>query len=497
MTVQSGSLAIGPILDSAPWSARVFNGEWVSSRGGSVDVNEPATGQALTRVGVANADDIAGATQQAASAQPDWARVATRERAAVFLRAAAYLQQHSEELARFVARGTGGTRAQGQREVAEAGAQLKAAAGMVLPPEGVVLPSTPGRVKVARRVPLGVIGVISAADFPLISSLQSLAPALAAGNAVVLVPDAPMAVVGGYIVALAFQAAGLPVGLLHVLPEAAEAAEAAEALCTDTNVQMIAFTGSTAAGRRVSALASGQLKKVSLRLTSKSALIVLEDADLELAVRNIAWGTYLHRGEVCMATGRVLVREKVTAALTERVVAAARQWVAGAPAAGNVALGPLLTERQRDRVHSIVVEAIAAGAKLEAGASFDGLSYAPTVLSAVTPNMRAFREATFGPVVTITTFASDDEAVTLANEAEHGLSTAVISSSIDRAMAIADRLHSKLVHVNDPALPDEGPSLSGEAASGHRLHGSAPADVDDYSQWRCVTLADSARPYPF
>jgi benzaldehyde dehydrogenase (NAD) len=344
-------------------------------------------------------------------------------------------------------------------------------------------------------VPLGVIGVISPFNFPLILSVRSVAPALAAGNSVVLKPDAQTPVTGGFILALAFESAGLPRGLLHVVPGHAEAGEA---LCVDPNVQMIAFTGSTATGRRVGELAGKHLKKIALELGGKNSLIILEDADLDLAAKNVAWGAYLHQGQICMATGRVLVHEKIARALTQRLVEKAKYLPVGDPARGNVALGPLINERQRDRVHAIVSQAVSDGATLEAGGTYDGLFYAPTVLSGIKPNMRAFREEIFGPVANIVTFSTDDEAVALANDTEYGLSAAVISNSIGRAMAIAERLRAGLVHVNDQTVNDEVTNpFGGTGASGNHTSMGGPADIGEYTQWRWMTVKDAAPPYPF
>jgi benzaldehyde dehydrogenase (NAD) len=483
------------VLDRAPWSGHIFDGGWVSSRAGSLDVKEPATGLTLATVGLANAADVAAAAEAAALAQPGWARMAVRDRAEVFHRAVAYLAQHLEELASFIARETGGTFPKGQHELREAIAHLRMAAGSILQPDGVMLPSAPGQLNLAKRVPLGVIGVISPFNFPLILSVRSVAPALAAGNAVVLKPDAQTPISGGFLLALAFEAAGLPRGLLQVVPGHAEAGEA---LCIDPNVQMIAFTGSTATGRRVGELAGKHLKKIALELGGKNSLIILDDADLDLAARNVAWGAYLHQGQICMATGRVLVHEKIAAALTARLVEKAKHLPVGDPARGNVALGPLINERQRDRVHSIVSQALSDGAKLEAGGSYEGLFYAPTVLSGVKPQMRAFREEVFGPVANITTFATDDEAVALANDTEYGLSAAVISSSIGRAIAIAERLRAGLIHVNDQTVNDEVTNpFGGTGASGNHTSMGGPADIGEYTQWRWMTVKDSAPPYPF
>jgi benzaldehyde dehydrogenase (NAD) len=287
----------------------------------------------------------------------------------------------------------------------------------------------------------------------------------------------------------------LPEGLLHVLPGDAEVGEA---LCSDPKVQMISFTGSTATGRRVGELAGKHLKKLALELGGKNSLIILEDADLDLAAKNVAWGAYLHQGQICMATGRVLVHEKVAAALTAKMIEKANHLPVGDPAQGMVALGPLINERQRDRVHEIVQQAVSEGATLEAGGTYDGLFYKPTVLTGIRASMRAFREEVFGPVANIITFASDDEAVEMANDTEYGLSAAVISKSIGRAMAIADRLKVGLVHVNDQTINDEVVNpFGGCGASGNHTSMGGPADIGEYTQWRWMTVKDSPPPYPF
>jgi benzaldehyde dehydrogenase (NAD) len=199
-----------------------------------------------------------------------------------------------------------------------------------------------------------------------------------------------------------------------------------------------------------------------------------------------------------MATGRVLVQEKIADELTARLVEKATHLPVGDPAKGNVAIGPLINERQRDRVHAIVEQAVGDGATLEAGGRFEGLFYQPTVLSGVRPTMRAFREEVFGPVANIVRFSSDDDAVALANDTEYGLSAAVISRSISRAMAIADRLKVGLVHVNDQTVNDEVVNpFGGCGVSGNHTSMGGPADIGEYTQWRWMTVKDAPPPYPF
>jgi benzaldehyde dehydrogenase (NAD) len=221
---------------------------------------------------------------------------------------------------------------------------------------------------------------------------------LAAGNAVVLKPDPRTALTGGFIIARIFEEAELPKGVLQVLPGGAEAGEA---ICTDPDIAMVSFTGSSNVGRRIGELAGKHLKKVQLELGGKNAVVVLEDADLDAAASAIAFGAWFHQGQICMTTGRVLANHQIAAPLTEKLVAKAKHLPVGDPL-GQVALGPVISRGQVERIHGIVKETVAAGAKLEAGGTFDGPFYRPTVLTGVKPGMRAFDEEVFGPVAAIT-----------------------------------------------------------------------------------------------
>src|SRR4029079_17711645 len=208
-----------------------------------------------------------------------------------------------------------------------------------------------GRISLARRIPLGVVGVISPFNFPLILSIRAIAPALATGNAVVHKPDLQTAISGGFLIARVLQEAGLPDGLLHVLPGGPEVGEA---MCTDPNVAMVAFTGSTAVGRRVGALAGGHLRKGWLELGGKNALIIRDDADLDAAASNARWGAWLHQGQICMTTGRILVQERIADEFVDRLSKVADHLPVGDPSTRQVALGPLMNEKQLNRVHAIV-----------------------------------------------------------------------------------------------------------------------------------------------
>ncbi|MRV73017.1 aldehyde dehydrogenase family protein [Duganella sp. FT92W] len=488
----SGTIAF---LHDSTWHGKVFDGDWIAAHGGSQPIIEPATGDTLGATGLADAHDVARAALAARAAQRGWAAMDYKQRAQIFRKAAALLEQHGDELAAWIARETGGILPKAQLEVREATAHLHEAAAMLTQPQGQLLAAPHGQFSMARRVPHGVVGVISPFNFPLILSIRSIAPALAMGNAVVHKPDLQTPVTGGVIIARIFEAAGLPKGVLHVLPGGADAGEA---LCSHPAIAMVSFTGSTAVGRRVAELAGRTLKKVSLELGGKNSLVILDDADPDIAAANVAWGAYLHQGQICMASGRILLQRGIAAAVTERLLAKASTLPVGDPMSGTVALGPLINGRQVERLHGIVQDSIAAGARLLAGGRHDGRFYQPTVLDGVTPGMRCFEEELFGPVASITVFDSDADAIALASDTEGCLALGVISPSLARAMHIVNHVPCGHAHVNDQTvLAEVHAPFGGSGTSGNGGRHGGPADWDEFSQWQWLTIKSEAPRYPF
>lgn len=482
-------------IDAACWDGKAFDGGWSTRLAESQDVLEPATGRALWRTGVASATDMQAAIGRAHAAQAAWAATAPRDRSAILLKAASLFEQHFDELALLIARETGGIIPKGQHEVREAVVLCRLAAALPMQSQGQVLPSVPGRLSIARRVPHGVVGVISPFNFPLILGLRSVAPALALGNAVVLKPDVRTPASGGFVLARVFEEAGLPAGVLQVLPGQAPAGEA---LVTDPRVPMIAFTGSPTVGRRIGELAGKHLKKVSLELGGANNLLILDDADLDAAASAAAFGAWFHQGQICMASNRILVHESLAEGLKARLVGKATHLPVGDGASGQVALGPMIDARQLAHFDAVVHDTVKQGATLEAGGTHEGLCYRPTVLSGVRPGMRSFDEEPFGPVANLVSFSTDDEAVALANTSQGGLAAAVISRDVGRAMAIGERLTAGMVHINDQTVNDDctnpfgGPGLGG---NGSAVGG--PADIDEYTRWQWVTVKAALPQYPF
>ncbi len=487
-------MATHAFLPTKLWSGKQFDGQW--SAGGPLrDVVEPATAALLGHVALADPAQVTRSAAAAAQAQRLWAAAPYETRAGVLRRAAALAETHVDEIEDWLVREGGATRLKARAELSIVTRALHEASALPSRALGEVLPTRSAGLSLARRRPLGVVGVISPFNFPLYLAMRAVAPALALGNAVVLKPDPRTTVCGGFVIARLFELAGLPAGVLHVLPGEGDAGAA---LTADPNIRMIQFTGSTAAGRKVGETAGKLLKKMSLELGGKNSLIILDDADLDLAVANAAWGAYLHQGQVCMATGRILVQRRIYERFLEKFVAKARALKVGDPAREDVALGPLINAQQRDHAAKIVADALAAGAMLAAGGHYRELFFEATVLADVTRENPAFREEVFGPVAVVVPFDSDDDAVSLANDTVYGLSMGILSSDVGRALKLSEKLHTGLLHINDQTVNDEAINpFGGVGVSGNGTSIGGPANIDEFTQWQWLTIKGQAPAYSF
>ncbi|MGH3878437.1 MAG: aldehyde dehydrogenase family protein [Actinophytocola sp.] len=482
------------VLDPGTFAGSVYSGGWIPAHGGIAPIVAPATGAELGTTGVADADDVAEACSAAATAQRDWAAASFADRAAVLRRAGALIEEHAEELRGWVVRETGAITGLAAFAVGVAAQECYEAAALASRPPGEILPTTEQRLSLLRRVPVGVVGVISPFNVPLILSTRSVAPALALGNAVVLKPDLRTPVSGGFAIAQLLAQAGLPDGVLHVLPGGAEAGGA---LVEDPYVRLVSFTGSSQTGRAVAELAARHLKRVHLELGGNSALIVLDDADIDRAVSAAAWGSYLHQGQICMTTGRHLVHEEVADSYVEALAAHAQALPVGDPT-GEVALGPLIDATQRDKVHELVTSTVDAGARLAAGGTYEDLFYRPTVLDRVRTDMPAYANEVFGPVAPIVRFRSVEEAVRLAADSTYGLALSILTADAMRGLALAEQIPTGIVHINDQTVNDEAVAPFGgvlDSGTGARFGGSANLDAFTESRW--ITLRGQIPEYPF
>jgi benzaldehyde dehydrogenase (NAD) len=483
------------LLDDAQWHGRLHIDGWREGGGGVADAIEPATGEVLGSYGVASADDVREAARVAAGAQGAWAATAPEERAAVLRRAGALFEEHAGEIEDWIVRESGGIPPKAQLETHVAAQECYEASALPSHPAGDVLTSNDDRWSFARRRPAGVVTVIAPFNFPLILSIRAVAPALALGNAVLLKPDPRTAVCGGVALVRVFEEAGLPPGLLALLPGAAEIGEA---VVEAPEVRVVAFTGSTAAGRKVGEACARNLKRAHLELGGNNALIVLPGADLALAASVGAFGTFLHQGQICMSSGRHLVHESVHDEYVAALAAKAKHLPVGDPKSGTVALGPIIDATQLKRIDGIVSEAVAQGASVAAGGSVDGPYYQPTVLVGVTQDNRAWSDEIFGPVAPVMSFATADEAVELANANEYGLSVSILGD-VGQAMRIADKLVSGKVHINEMTVMDEANAPFGgmkNSGNGSRI-GGAQANIESFTELQWLTVRPEIAPYPF
>ncbi|MER5911257.1 benzaldehyde dehydrogenase [Streptomyces sp. NPDC001982] len=477
-----------PLLDPKTWQSRALSGP-------EYTVTEPATGDTLGAVTLATPEDVHTAARDARTAQREWARAPHFVRAAVLRRAGDLFTAHGDELREWLVRESGSIPGKADFELHVAAQECYEAAALASRPAGQVLPSEAPRLSYTRRVPVGVVGVISPFNAPLILSIRSVAPALALGNAVVLKPDPRTAVCGGLSLAAVLAEAGLPEGLLHVLPGGAEVGQA---LVTDPQVPVISFTGSTAAGRAVGEAAGRHLKRAHLELGGNSALVVLEDADLDAVISTAAWGSFFHQGQICMTTGRHLVHASLYEEYVERLAAKADSLAVGDPHRAQVHLGPIIDEGQLSKVHALVGASTTLGAKLAAGGTHDRLFYRPTVLAGVDEHTPAYAEEVFGPVAPVRSFATADEAAALAADSPYGLSLGIVTRDTARGLDLAERIPTGIVHVNDQTVNDEAVApFGGVAASGTGARFGGEANLEAFTDVRWTTVRGDVAPYPF
>lgn len=483
------------LLDAATWTGKIFQDGWRPGAGGEIRVVEPATGDELGRVGRANGDDVARAADRASDAQRSWAEMGYQQRGAVLRRAGELFEQHAEEIQGWIVRETGAIPPKAQLETWFASSTCFESSSLTSLPYGELLQTRDPVLSMSRRRPVGVVGVVSPFNFPIILSIRAVGPALALGNAVVLKPDPRTSVSGGVVLVRIFEEAGLPEGLFSVLPGGADVGEA---LIADPNVHMVSFTGSTRAGREVGQLAAKHLKRCHLELGGNNSMIVLDDVDVERAVSVGAFGSFLYQGQVCMTTGRHLVAREIADQYTSVLAAHAEHTPVGNPATEEVALGPIIDERQRDRVHQIVTDSVAAGARLSAGGTYNGLFYRPTVLAEVPTDAPAFTEEIFGPVAPVVPFDSIDEAVKLASSSEQALSLGILTRDVMKGLEIADRIPAGNVHINDQTVSDEVVNpFGGVKGTGSSWIGGPRANIEAFTTTQWVTMRGDLPEYPF
>lgn len=474
-----------------------IDGEWRTGSGSwdIVDV-DPYSGDKLATITAATVAEVDLAYRAAQRAQREWAATSPYERRLVFERALHLVEEREQEITEAIVAELGGTALKAGFELSLTKDMLRESMALALASEGRILPSpVPGKENRLYRLPVGVVGVISPFNFPLFLSLKAVAPALALGNGVVLKPHQETPVVGGTLIAKIFEDAGLPAGLLNVV--VTDIAEIGDAFIEHPVPKVISFTGSDKVGRHVATVAASHFKRTVLELGGNSALIVLDDADLDYAVDAAVFSRFAHQGQVCMAANRVLVDRSVAEEFTGKFVAKVASLKVGDPKDPATQIGPLINAVQADSIAGQVDAAIAGGATALLRGEQNGSLMAPVVLGDLPADAPILQRELFGPVVLVVPFDGEDEAVRIANDTPFGLSGAVHTADVERGVRVAQRIETGMIHVNDGTIADEPVvPFGGEKNSGvGRLNGESTVDAFTTVKW--ISIQHGRSRFPF
>lgn len=460
------------------------------------DIN-PYNNEVLTELVLADKRDVDEAYAAALEAQKSWAQTLPAERAAVMNAVVRIFDERHDELIEWVQKESGSIRAKAEFEVIGARNIAFEAASFPYRMHGGIMGSdTPGKENRYYRSPLGVITTISPWNFPMNLSNRSVATALAVGNAVVLKPASDTPITGGLLLAKIYEEAGLPQGLLSVV--LGKGSVIGDYLVEHHIPKLISFTGSSSVGMRLGALAvnGAHMKRIALELGGNSPLVVLDDADIDLAVDIAITGRFLHQGQICMSTNRIIVDAKVIDEFTDKFVARASKLSCGDPLDPATNLGPIINKEQFDKIQGIITQAKADGFTVALEGEAKGQIIPPHVFTNVDPNSDLAINESFGPVVPIIEAANEEDALRLANMSDYGLSSAVCTRDTERGLAFALQIDAGMTHINDMTVADEQHMpFGGEKNSGlGRFNGDWILEEMTRTHW--ISIQHTPHPYP-
>ena len=457
----------------------------------------PVTGEVATTATAMSPDQARAAAEAAQAALPAWSALGPNARRALLSKAAEALEARADAFVSAMMGEIGATEGWARFNLMLAASMVREAAALTTQIAGDVIPSDkPGCLAMAVREPVGVILGIAPWNAPIILGVRAVATPLACGNTVVLKASESCPRTHA-LIAEAFAAAGLPPGALTIVTNAPQdAGEVVGALIDHPAVRRINFTGSTAVGKIIAKRAAEHLKPVLLELGGKAPLIVLEDADLDEAVKAAAFGAFMNQGQICMSTERIIVVDAVADAFVEKFAAKAASLAVGDPREGRTPLGAVVDLKTVAHVQDLVADAVKAGALQVSGGAADGVLMPAHVVDKVTPDMRLFREESFGPVVGVIRARDEEHAVALANDTEYGLSASVFTRDIARGLKVARRIQSGICHVNGPTVHDEAQMpFGGVKGSGYGRFGGK-AGIDAFTELRWITVETQPGHFP-
>jgi benzaldehyde dehydrogenase (NAD) len=458
----------------------------------------PLTGQRASDADAMQAGDMQAIARKAADAFPAWSAMGPNARRAVLMKAATALEAKKDQFVEAMMGEIGATAGWAMFNLMLAAGMVREAAALTTQISGEVIPSDkPGTLAMALREPVGVILGIAPWNAPIILGVRAIAVPLACGNTVILKASENCPRTHALIVE-AFAEAGFPDGAVNIVTNApADAGDVVGALIDAPEVRRINFTGSTHVGKIIAKRAAEHLKPVLLELGGKAPLVVLEDADLDEAVKAAAFGAFMNQGQICMSTERIIVVDAVADEFAARFKAKVASMAVGDPREGTTPLGAVVDKRTVECVSGLIEDALASGAEqLTGGETTQNVLMPAHVIDKVTPEMRLFREESFGPVVAIIRARDEEQAIELANDTEYGLSASVFTRDIARGLKIARRIQSGICHVNGPTVHDEAQMpFGGMKASGYGRFGGK-AGIDAFTELRWITVETEPGHYP-
>jgi aldehyde dehydrogenase (NAD+) len=483
----------------AGFDGQYIGGCWRPGRqGGRLEDTDPYSGETLAEIVMANESDLDEAYQSASRAQVEWAALLPSERAAVMTRAAAIMEERHEEIVGWLIRESGSTRVKAEFEWRCVHAVTREAVSFPFRVAGRILPLDElGKESRVTREPLGVIGVISPWNFPMQLSHRSIGPALALGNGVVVKPAPDTPVTGGLLIAKIYEEAGLPAGLFNVV--IGDTKDIGDPFTLHPIPRLISFTGSTAVGRHIGELAvkGPTIKRVALELGGNAPCVILDDADLDWAVPGAVVGRFLHQGQICMSTNRIIVDAKVYDEFVDRFTTHVKGLKVGNPNDADTAIGPIINRTQLKGHLAHIQGARTAGARQVVGGDPQGQVLPPHVFVDVTNDMPIAQDEMFGPIAPIIKANGEAEALRLANDTQYGLSSAVFTRDKERGLQFALGIHAGMTHVDDCSVDDTptGP-FGGEKNSGIGRFGGDWI-IQEFTRDHWVTVRHSRPTYPF
>jgi acyl-CoA reductase-like NAD-dependent aldehyde dehydrogenase len=473
--------------------------EWRSAQDNAVfEVHEPYSGRIFARVAAGSRADARIAVDAAAKAFAKWSETPPAEKARLFLKAAEIVRRRRSEIAEGLARETGSTISFATFQMDLVAATLQQVAGWVFLPKGEVLETNlPGTHSIGVRRPLGVVASFTPWNGANVLSWRAVISPVAAGNTVVVKPSEFAPVSAGIMVAEVAEEAGFPAGVINVLTHAPGAAGAiADEFFERPEVRVINLIGGVKTARMLAERAGRTLKRTVLELGGFNPMIILDDVDMDYAVRTATFGSFFHQGQICLNTRRIIIQRKIYDEFLKKFVARTNTLPAGDPLDPKTIIGPVITSAAVKLIDERVKEAVARGAKVHAGAKYDGQIYYPTILTDVPLDAAIANEETFGPVVVVEAVGTPEEAVDAANRTMYGLTSSILAGNTYKAFEMAPKVLAGIVNVNSPTVNDEiHAPMGGVRDSGWGRTG--PRSLDDFSDVIWINSHTGQRQYPF